>query len=122
MTEKQPSKISQLLDSEEWQELTRLQQEYETQYDRMCDDTWNGLDQETQYKMFYSVVKRLVKGELQDNGSYRHVLYQVFGFDESSYFLGMQSGFMALHNAIYTKEDLKAYCDRQAKKTDSAVE
>jgi hypothetical protein len=121
MTEKQPSKISQLLDSEEWQELTRLQQEYETQYDRMCDDTWNGLDQETQYKMFYSVVKRLVKGELQDNGSYRHVLYQVFGFDESSYFLGMQSGFMALHNAIYNKEDLKAYCARQAKKTDSAV-
>ena len=121
MTEKQASKASQLFDSEEWQELARLQQEYETQYDRMCDDTWNGLDQETQYKMFYSVVKRLVKGELQDNGSYRYVLYQVFGFDESSYFLGMQAGFMELHNAIYNKEDLKAYCARQAKDFDSAA-
>jgi len=94
------NKITELLDSPEWQELTRLQMEWEKTYDEEQDAKWNALDHDTQLSMFYSVVKRLVQGELNDHGTYRWVLYDVFGFDMSSYAIGMQCGFMDLHNSI----------------------
>jgi hypothetical protein len=61
---------------------------------------WNSLSKEDQLKAFCAVVRRIVQGELQDKGSYRWVLYDVFGFGPESYTLGMDCGFMALHNAI----------------------
>lgn len=64
------------------------------------DAWWNSLSKEDQMKAFYSVVKRIVDGELVQKGSYRYVLYDVFGFDAESYMLGMNCGFMALHNSI----------------------
>lgn len=64
------------------------------------DEWWNAMSKEDQMKAFYSVVKRLVDGELTQKGSYRYVLYEVFKFEPMSYYLGMQCGFMALHNSI----------------------
>lgn len=116
MTESNPSKISQLLDSAEWQELDRIQTEWEEKYSAEQDEKWNALDYDTKLSMFYSVVKRIVKGELVDHGSYRYILYDVFGFGPDAYTLGMMCGFLELHNAIYTQQDLDAYCTRLANK------
>ena len=55
-------------------------------------------------KAFYSVVKRIVDGELVQKGSYRYVLYEVFGFGPESYTLGMMCGFMSLHNNIEDRD------------------
>jgi hypothetical protein len=81
-------------------ELGELQEDIEKQTEREMDEWWNALTKDDQMKAFYSVVKRLVDGELEQKGSYRYVLYDVFGFGAESYMLGMMCGFMSLHNSI----------------------
>ena len=81
-------------------ELSEIQEDIERQTEADMDLWWNGLSKDDQMKAFYSVVKRLVDGELTQKGSYRYVLYEVFGFGAESYMLGMMCGFMALHNSI----------------------
>ena len=86
------------------QELSNLGQEMEEiqeKYEADNDAWWNGLSEEERQDAFYAVVKRIHKGELVDNGSYRHVLYNVFGFGGEMYSQGMECGFMELHNSIY---------------------
>lgn len=77
-----------------------IQEEVEKRIEADMDDWWNNLSKDDQMKAFYSVVKRIVDGELKHKGSYRYILYQVFGFDAEAYSLGMLCGFMELHNSI----------------------
>ncbi len=93
--------FNDFLNSPEWQELARLQQEATKARDIEYDEYWNSLSYEDQLKAFYSVVKRIHKGEVKDKGTYRYILYDIFGFGPESYALGMDCGFMDLHNAIY---------------------
>jgi hypothetical protein len=81
-------------------DLADEQESFEKAYDKESDEWWNSLDKDQQLLAFYSVVKRLVDGELVQKGSYRYVLYDVFGFGAESYGIGMNCGYMALHNAI----------------------
>lgn len=94
-------------------EAQQLFDELEKQYDDEADQLWNSLSQEDQQLAFYSVMKRLVKGELRDQGTYRYVLYDVFGFDSSSYFMGVNCGYMELHNSIYTQKEMRELRDRE---------
>ena len=64
------------------------------------DSWWNGLSEQEREDAFYAVVKRIHQGDVVDRGSYRHVLYGVFGFDAGMYGAGMGCGYMALHNLI----------------------
>ena len=41
---------------------------------------WNGLSKDDQLKAFCSVMRLLYKAELEEHGSYRYTLYDVFGF------------------------------------------
>lgn len=86
--------------------LSEDQKHSEILYKMECDDFWNFLSEEDKLKAFYSVISRVVQGELKNKGSYRHVLYDVFGFGSESYGIGMQCGFLALHNHICTSEEL----------------
>ena len=72
-----------------------------------CDTFWEGLSYEDKLKAFGSVVRRIVKGDIEDRGTYRHVLYSVFQFDLDAYGYGMECGYLDLHNAIYTPEEIK---------------
>lgn len=89
------SELMQLLS-----DLSQEQEKAENKIDTDMDTWWNNLTQEDQMKAFYSVVKRLVDGELKQKGSYRYVLQEVFGFEPESYGLGLQCGYMNLHNSI----------------------
>jgi hypothetical protein len=91
------------------QQLSDLGQEMEKArkvYEHDNDTWWDGLSETEREDAFYAVCKRLQKGELKERGSYRYVLYNVFGFDPGMYARGMDCGFMALHNAIYDGEEL----------------
>jgi hypothetical protein len=88
-------------------ELSEIQEDIEKQTEADMDEWWNGLSKDDQMKAFYSVMKRLVDGELKQKGSYRYVLYEVFGFDSESYMLGMMCGYMELHNSI--KRDVEKF-------------
>ena len=89
--------------------LSELGQEMEKarkDYDIMNEAWWNGLSQEEREEAFYAVCKRIHKAELEQRGSYRYALYDVFGFDPGMYMRGMDCGFMAIHNAIFDSEEL----------------
>jgi len=93
------------------QELSDIGQEMENArkvYEHDNDTWWNGLTETEREDAFYAVVKRMHKAELQDNGSYRYALYNVFGFDPGMYARGMDCGYMALHNAVGDGEDYQA--------------
>lgn len=106
MTDKKSLLDTIAQESERFQELIR-------QEDIEMDQWWDKLPQEDQMRAFYSVVKRLVKGDITDRGSYRYVLYDVFGFGAESYMLGMNCGYMTLHNSIYTQEEMRELRDRE---------
>jgi hypothetical protein len=50
---------------------------------------------------FYSVVKRIHKGEVEDRTTFRGVLYDVFGFGPDAYLVGMDCNYMEIHNLLY---------------------
>ena len=91
--------------------LSELSQEMEKSrkiYEHDNDTWWNGLTEEEREDAFYAVVKRIYKAELQDKGTYRWALYDVFGFDGGMYTKGLDCGFMALHNAIFDGNEQEA--------------
>lgn len=65
-----------------------------------AEEFWNSLSYENKLNAFYAVCKKLHKGEIVDKGSYRHVLYRVFGFDKDAYGLGVDCGYITIHNSI----------------------
>ena len=94
------------LDDPAWQELSRLQLKAKEAREKEYDEYWDSLDYEDKLAAFYSVVKRIYKGEIQDKRSYRGVLYDVFDFGPEAYAIGMDCGYMYLHNAIFDGEEV----------------
>lgn len=95
------------MDSPEWQELTRLELEAQDKFDKEAEEAWDSLDYDWKLRVFYAVCKRIHKGDVVDKGTYRYVLYDVFGFDVDAYSVGMQAGYMAIHNAIVDIDELQ---------------
>ena len=77
---------------------------------------WNSLSKEDQLKVFCAVSRRIFEGELKDKGSYRHILYQVFGFGAEAYIQALEAGYLAIHNSIvdetYDRKLLEAFCKK----------
>ena len=77
---------------------------------------WNGLSKEDQLKAFCAVSRRIFKGEIEVKGSYRYVLYNVFGFGPEAYTQAQDAGYLAIHNAIvdelYDSRLLTAFCKK----------
>jgi len=93
-----------LLDNPEWQDFETLRMQARTDTDKVADKFWEELPYEDKLKAFYSVVKRIYQGEVEDKGSYRYILYDVFGFGPEAYAIGMDCGYMYLHNSIMDGE------------------
>ena len=89
-------------------ELREAQQAAHAEYEAKNEEWWNGLTEEEREDAFYAVTKRMYKAEVEDRGTYRWALYDVFGFDPGMYGRGMDCGYMALHNIIYDGLELEA--------------
>jgi hypothetical protein len=87
-------------------ELTNNFKLWELELEEDHNKFWNGLSKDDQLKAFCSVMRLLHKAEIEDNGTYRYTLYDVFGFGAESYAQAQLSGFMAIHNAIWDGERL----------------
>jgi len=88
------------------EELAESEAEYSLEYQNLANIFWHSLSEEDKLFAFYSVLKRLTDGELKNHSSYRGILYDEFGFGPESYRIGMDCGFLELHNAIYIREEL----------------
>lgn len=76
---------------------------------------WNSLTKEQQLLAFCAVVRRIHRGELEKQGSYRYVLYTVFGFGPEAYMPAQMAGYLALHNSVhgpdYDRKLLEAFAN-----------
>ena len=88
------------------EELHNSFQRWEVELEEDHDKFWNSLSTDDQLKAFCSVMRRLYRAEIQERGSYRYTLYEVFGFGSESYVQAQISGFLAIHNAIWDGERL----------------
>ena len=93
-------KISVLSDDD----ISTSFKEASDQYDQKAEEYWKSLSYEDQLQAFYIVTKRIHKGDIVEKGSYRYVLYDTFGFDFDSYLVGMDSGYLDIHNGLVTNE------------------
>lgn len=66
---------------------------------------WNSLTKEQQLCAFNSVCRRIIKGEFQDKGTYRYVLYEIFGFGMEAYARAQMAGYLDIHNSIFSAEN-----------------
>jgi hypothetical protein len=80
--------------------------EVQDRYEIENDQWWKNLTEQEREDAFYAVVKRIVQAELVEKRSYRGALYDVFGFDAGMYIMGMDCGYMALHNSIVDINEL----------------
>lgn len=78
-------------------EMERARQETE----KDVESFWNGLSYDDKVKAFYAVSKRIYKADVEDKGSYRYALYDIFGFNADVYALGMYCHYFDLHNLLH---------------------
>ena len=89
------------------QELAEISQSFCQAMDEIKDQEeayWRSLSKEQQLCCFNSVVRRIHEGDVKLNGSYRYVLYNVFGFGPEAYARAQMAGYLDIHNMITTPE------------------
>lgn len=93
-----------MLDSPEWEEVSRAFNEAVDKFQKEADDLWKSLPYDDRLKLFCAVSKLIYEGEIRDKGTYRYVLYDTFGFEPDAYVPAQCSGYLSIHNAIYDGE------------------
>lgn len=88
------------LESFAFKELQKEYQEAKNKHNLEATEWWNNLSEKEREDAFYMVCKKIHEGDVEKSGSYRYVLYDVFGFDMGMYGIGMECGYMDIHNLI----------------------
>lgn len=71
------------------------------------EDYWNSLSKQDQLKAFCAVVRRIHQGEVQEQHSYRGMLYSVFGFGPEAYVQAQVAGYLTIHNMLFDARELE---------------
>lgn len=82
-------------------EISKIFNEAMAEIEKDSEDYWNSLSKEDQLKAFCAISRRIYKGEIEDRGTYRYVLYDVFGFGPEAYAAAQMAGYLSIHNSIY---------------------
>ena len=91
--------------SDEHKELLKIQEEALEQFEQKAKEYYDSLGMDNQLLLFFYITNVIFKNYFKDNGSYRGLLYNKFGFGPEAYSLGMDSGMFALHNSISTPDE-----------------
>jgi hypothetical protein len=86
-------------------ELLQIEEQAREQYEQKAKEYFDSLEIDNQLLLFFYITNVIFENYFKDNGSYRGLLYDKFGFGPEAYSLGMDSGMFALHNAISTPEE-----------------
>jgi len=95
------------LDSPEMEKARKAMRDAINQYEGETRAWWDGLSEKEREDAFYMVCKLIHKGDVEEQGSYRHVLYHTLGFDMAMYGQGMECGYMDIHNLIHDGLELR---------------
>ena len=85
-------------------EASRVWAEVMQEVENQSETYWNSLTKEQQLQAFCAVSRRIYKGEIEDKGTYRWVLYDVFGFGPEAYAPAQLAGYLSIHNAIFSAD------------------
>jgi hypothetical protein len=99
--------FSDYLNSEEYKEFLKVEEESKEQYTQMAKEYFVSLENDNQLLLFFYITNVIFENYFNDNGSYRGLLYNKFKFGPEAYSLGMDSGMFTLHNAISTPDQLE---------------
>jgi hypothetical protein len=91
--------------SDEHKELLKIEEEALEQYGQKAKEYFDSLETDNQLLLFFHITNTIFQNYFKDNGSYRGLLYDKFGFGPEAYSLGMDSGMFALHNSISTPDE-----------------
>ena len=86
-------------------------EESQREYEAKNDAWWTALSETEREDAFYAVCKRIHRGDMELRGTYRYVLYDVFGFDPGMYMQGMNCGYFNIHNALFDADELQKMKD-----------
>lgn len=78
----------------------------EVSFEKESEDYYKSLSKEEQLKVFCAVVRRIHKASLEDKGTFRYTLYDVFDFGPDAYWAALEAGYMAIHNGLYNEQDV----------------
>ena len=96
--------MSSIFDSEELKKFRKESEKHRKKYEAKNTEWWNSLTETERENAFYQVCKLIYQGDVKSKGSYRYVLYDVFGFDMGMYVQGMECNYMEIHNLLYDGE------------------
>lgn len=99
-------------------ELSELFNNAMNEIEQQHEEYWNSLTKEQQLAVFCAVARRIHQGELVDQGSYRHVLYGVFGWGPEAYAPAQLAGYLEIHNSIYAPDHDRRLLEEFCKKFD----
>lgn len=88
-------------------ELSEIGQRFQKVIDAMekeQEEYWNSLTKEQQLMAFCAISRRIFDGEIKQKGTYRFVLYNVFGFGPEAYMAAQCANYLEIHNAIFDAE------------------
>jgi hypothetical protein len=91
--------------SDEHKELLKIEEEVQEQYTKKAKEYYDSLGIDNQLLLFFYITNIIFENYFKDNGSYRGLLYDKFGFGPEAYSLGMDSGMFTLHNSISTPDE-----------------
>lgn len=92
------------LNSEEIKQLRESFGAFQKQQEAEDDAWWDSLDYQGRARAFRQVCKLMHKAEVEDNGTYRWAIYDIFGLEYGD---GLDH-FMILHNLIGKGMDCQA--------------
>jgi len=99
--------FSDYLKSDEYKEFLKAEEESIEHYKKMAKEYFDSLETDKQLLLFFYITNVIFENYFKDNGSYRGLLYDKFGFGPEAYSLGCDSGMFTLHNAISTPDELE---------------
>jgi hypothetical protein len=97
--------FSDYLNSDEYKELLKIEEEALEQYGQKAKEYFDSLETDNQLLLFFHITNVIFENYFKDNGSYRGLLYDKFKFGPEAYSLGMDSGMFTLHNSISTPDE-----------------
>jgi hypothetical protein len=97
--------FSDYLNSDEYKELLKIEEEALGQYEQKAKEYFDSLETDNQLLLFFHITNVIYENYFKDNGSYRGLLYDKFKFGPEAYSLGMDSGMFTLHNSISTPDE-----------------
>jgi len=98
---------SEYLKSEEYQQFLEAEVNAELDYKKKAKDYFQSLDVDTKLLLFYHITNTIYENYFIDKGSFRGLLYDKFDFGPEAYGLGCSSGMFAIHNSIFTPDELE---------------